>query len=578
MAQCVNTYCLHFSQNEEGLECEKCGCSLVVDERLLVKKLLGTENVLSSARTQTFEAIDLEEQREVILRIVHTNDPLYVTPLKNAVFALFHIHLDTPCPGIMQLVDDVYYFRWQIRSDEPAAHCMVSKKIDGVTLKEWLDRHRRISKSLATDWLKQLLSAVSSLHKLGFVHRDIKPENIMVTGDHRLVLIDFDAIYRLDASSQKSPSMGTMAYMAPEQANGEPRPASDLYSIGRTLVELLTGKLPSEVARKTGSNRIDWRRERLDLAKPFARLIDRLIAPNTVSRPVDADEALSYLSEIEATRTQREWRWLDSPVRTAIVVFGLTALSIGIGTISFSQARPGANRLLAENTQLITEAQSLLAEGNQLILSGQAREGLILIEQALELEPESAEIRGSLAIAQAFLEDYSTAIENYKIALELEPGNSILTYELANAYEEVDLQQAVFYYAEAIEMAETADIRLAAANNLTRVYLLTDQFQEADEVLASIDASTVEDPFIQATVLKNLAWLNYERGNFEAAKDYLSQSLEADPTQPDAYCISALIQQEQGEDNYADRLTCLNLRDLVTKLEVDRWRQILSIE
>ena len=304
MAQCINTYCLHFSQSEDLLDCEKCGCSLVVDERFLVTKLLGSENILSSARTQTFEALDLEAQQEVVLRVVHTDDPLYVTPLKNAAFALVHVHPVDPHPGIMQLVDEDHYFRWQIRMDEPAAHCMVLKKIDGVTLQEWLEQHGAISENLATDWLKQLLSAVSSLHKLGFVHRDIKPENIMVTDNHQLVLIDFDAIYRLGTGSQKSPSMGTMAYMAPEQASGDPRPASDLYSIGRTLVELLTGKLPSEVVQIVGSNRIDWQRERLNLSKPFTRLLDRLVELNTVFRPVDANEAMSYLAEVEATHSQ----------------------------------------------------------------------------------------------------------------------------------------------------------------------------------------------------------------------------------------------------------------------------------
>ena len=257
------------------------------------------------------------------------------------------------------------------------------------------------------------------------------------------------------------------------------------------------------------------------------------------------------------------------------MVSGLFVLFIGLRTISFSQTRPEAKRLLAEGTQLVTEAQSLLAEGNQRILRGQTNEGLLLIEQALELEPDSAEIRAALAIAQAFVGDFEAAIENYEIVLSMEPGNPYDLYNLANVYEEVDMQQATTYYIAASEIESS--IRISALNNLARLYLLSGELQKAEAAINDIDIADVEreDPQTRMTVFKNLGWLKYLQGDLDAAEVQLARALNTDPTQPDAYCLLALIQQEQGEDNSNDRITCLNLRVLLSKPELDEWKKRL---
>jgi serine/threonine protein kinase len=109
-----------------------------------------------------------------------------------------------------------------------------------------------IPRSLALDYIKQIAAALEIVHRAGIVHRDLKPANVMRRTDGSLVLIDFGTakIAGNDLTLTRTGAvMGTPHYMSPEQCAGEPlTPASDLYSVGVMLFEMLTGELPYTAA------------------------------------------------------------------------------------------------------------------------------------------------------------------------------------------------------------------------------------------------------------------------------------------------------------------------------------------
>jgi len=123
---------------------------------------------------------------------------------------------------------------------------MIMELIHGETLRD-LRLRMAITLSQALEYVAQTLNALAYAHRLGVVHRDIKPSNIMITDGGFVKLLDFGIALTGHGSelTRAGYLLGSLNYMSPEQIGGsKATPRSDLYSVGVTLYELLTGALP----------------------------------------------------------------------------------------------------------------------------------------------------------------------------------------------------------------------------------------------------------------------------------------------------------------------------------------------
>jgi len=114
------------------------------------------------------------------------------------------------------------------------------------TLRQRHPRGARLSPNDVMPYLKQIAAALQYAHDEKLIHRDVKPENMLLGRNHEILLSDFGLAMTTYSSSDESPrdASGTIAYMAPEQARGKPRPASDQYALGVAVYEWLCGTRP----------------------------------------------------------------------------------------------------------------------------------------------------------------------------------------------------------------------------------------------------------------------------------------------------------------------------------------------
>lgn len=126
---------------------------------------------------------------------------------------------------------------------------IVMEYIDGITLKEYMERKGALSTVEALHFVKQILSGLAHAHERGIVHRDIKPHNIILLKDGTIKITDFGIarLTKFDTQTISDMAIGSVHYISPEQASGDRTDArSDIYSAGIILYEMLTGKLPFE--------------------------------------------------------------------------------------------------------------------------------------------------------------------------------------------------------------------------------------------------------------------------------------------------------------------------------------------
>lgn len=157
------------------------------------------------------------------------------------------------------------------------AHYIVMELVDGQTLKDAIGRGAPLPVAEAIRIAIEACAALSVAHARGLVHRDIKPQNILLTSDGQVKVADFGIARRTSSTAvtQTGTVLGSVHYFSPEQARGqEATPRSDLYALGVTLFEMLTGRLPFDA-----ENPIAVAMQHLQNSPPLPRHVNRSVPP-----------------------------------------------------------------------------------------------------------------------------------------------------------------------------------------------------------------------------------------------------------------------------------------------------------
>ena len=122
---------------------------------------------------------------------------------------------------------------------------MVMELVEGITLKEYIEKKGRLSHKEVISIAIQMCSGIGAAHAAGIIHRDIKPQNIIISKDGKVKVTDFGIAKAVTSNTISTNAMGSVHYTSPEQARGGfSDQKSDIYSIGITLYEMVTGQVP----------------------------------------------------------------------------------------------------------------------------------------------------------------------------------------------------------------------------------------------------------------------------------------------------------------------------------------------
>lgn len=129
--------------------------------------------------------------------------------------------------------------------DEQGIHYIVMELVEGITLKNYIERKGKLTIKEATSIAIQVSMGLEIAHNNDIVHRDIKPQNIMISKDGKVKVMDFGIAKAATSDTIASTAMGSVHYTSPEQARGGYSDAkSDIYSLGIVMYEMVTGRVP----------------------------------------------------------------------------------------------------------------------------------------------------------------------------------------------------------------------------------------------------------------------------------------------------------------------------------------------
>lgn len=262
-----------------------------LSERYQLKSLLG-----ANGGKQTWLAEDLVTHTEVTVKALYFGHGLEWQDLK-----LFEREVQTlknlAHPRIPRYQNSFWL-------EQPEGHyfCLTQDYIPGVSLAEKVRSGWRLEGMKIESVVTNILEMLVYLHSQNppVIHRDIKPNNLIWGEDEQVYLVDFGAVQAEMSAGRTTTVVGTYGYMPPEQFGGRTVPASDLYSLGTTLLFLLTGTNPADLPQE--DLKIQFH-DHVRVEQSLKQWLERMVEPSLEERFQNADEALTFLKKRNSLST-----------------------------------------------------------------------------------------------------------------------------------------------------------------------------------------------------------------------------------------------------------------------------------
>ncbi len=243
----------------------------------------------------TYLAEDREEKIHLVLKV------LYLSELRNwKELELFKREIKV-LKNINHPQIPKYHNSFETEINNEKLFVLAQEYVNGEDLYKQIKSGNKFSLEEVKEIFESLLKTINYIHTLQIpvIHRDINPKNIIKDNNNNIYLVDFGATGMIrdntSAAAMSDTFVGTIGYMPPEQLFGKASPSSDLYSLGATIIFLLTGKEPAEF--ELDKMRLDYHGF-VKIPVPLRNLLDRMINPDVKTRINSARKVLGILKNI----------------------------------------------------------------------------------------------------------------------------------------------------------------------------------------------------------------------------------------------------------------------------------------
>jgi serine/threonine protein kinase len=441
---------------------------------------------------------------------------------------------DTEAAVLYQLGSHAQIPRLMAHFEEDRQFYLVQEFVEGRDLSQELLPGVQWSEGQVLAFLRDILGILEFVHQQNVIHRDIKPANIIrCFSDGKLALIDFGAVKEIrslmptvQVQSASSVAVGTPGYMPGEQAIGKPRFSSDIYALGMTAVQALTGMSPERLKEDITTGELAWR-QHAQVSEATAKVIDKMVRSHFRDRYQSASEVLSDLGQkVSETAVDKPQPFKLVPVLAGLGIVG-TVVAASLAQPKFppfnwivrppspSATTPApATRTSSPTVSPVKPdpaTDAIIDRGVDLWNNRKYAEALVEFDRAIALNANYDRAWSWRASALNSLKRYEEAINTADRAIALNPGNA---YALS--------------------------IRGLALENLKRY----------DEALAAYDRAVEADPFLDLAWKGRSMQLNF-LGRYDEALESADKAIRLNPRDPNALVNRGLALEKLQRDDEA---------------------------